>query len=330
MIFKLFYSSIIAFVLTGCFQQPTTSQNISYSVPKWYLNPIANSQAYLYGVGEGKSLQEAKNSALNDMASRLSVTIDSNIQQYKSITSTNNSLGTYQKQLKQNINVEVKKINFTNALVETSEMINNTFFVQMRVNRQELFNTHKNAFDLNNHTLEQSYKRSLTLPILEQIYAIEQLNPTLDEATSQALILNAINNSFDAQSYVKNYQAIQNKSQELKNNLRFKLSTNLTQKHFANELLGLLNLEGYKVVNTQGNVQIHLIHSVNYSVALGWQIAKVSSNVSVISDGKTVSNMTISSVGRSSTSKENALINASKYFKNEIEKQGLNQLLFAQ
>jgi len=56
----------------------------------------------------------------------------------------------------------------------------------------------------------------------------------------------------------------------------------------------------------------------------------VSSNISVISEGKTVSNMTISSVGRSSTSKENALINASKYFKNEIEKQGLNQLLFAQ
>ncbi len=321
---------MISLSLAGCFQQPTSTAITSYTVPKWYLNPIQNSNIYLYGVGEGKTLKEAKNNALNDMASRLSVTIDSNIQQYKNITSSNTSVGNYQKRLTQNINVEVKKINFTNARVDNSEILNNSFFVQMKVNRQELFNAHKSAFELSEQTIQTNVKNSSTLPILERIYALKQLEPTLEKASSQALILNAIENSFSAQSYVKNYQAIQNQTQTLKNNLRVKLSTNLSQKHFANELLSLLNAQGYKVVNTLPNVEIHLNHTVNYSVALGWQIAKVSSNISVISSDKTVSNTVINSVGRSSSSKENALISASKYFKNEVEKQGLNRVLFNQ
>lgn len=330
MISKLLVSFILALFLSGCFQQPSSAPSSSYSIPKWYLNPIPNSNIYLYGVGEGKTLKEAKNNALNDMASRLSVTIDSSIQQYKNITSSNTSVGNYQKKLTQNINVEVKKINFTNASVTNSEILNNSFFVQMKVNRQELFNAHKNAFDLTEQTIQTNVKQSSSLPILERIYALKQLEPTLEKATSQALILNAIENSFVVQPFVKNYQDIQNQAQTLKNNLRVKLSTNLTQKHFANELLSLLNAQGYKIVSTQPNVEIHLNHTVNYSVALGWQITKVSSNISVISSDKTVSNTVINSVGRSSSSKENALVNASKYFKNEVEKQGLDRVLFNQ
>ena len=313
----------------ACSQKPTQTAHTNQTVPSWYLKPTANSEIYLYGVGEGRTLQEAKNSALNDMASRLSVTLDSTVQQYKQSISYNTNQS-YQKKITENINVEVKAINFTNASIELSEVVANSFFVLMKVNRHELFNQHKSAFDLSQSTITSTLQNSKNKPILEQIYTLQTIVPTLEKATSQAIILSAINTHFDSNSYLMKYTAISNNISTLKDQLRIKIATNLSQKLFANEFIDALNQEGYKVANSQHNLEIQLNSTVNYSIALGWEIAKVSTTISVISEGKIVSNNIISSVGRSSSTPENALLNASKTFKQEVLKKGLNAILFNQ
>jgi hypothetical protein len=126
------------------------------------------------------------------------------------------------------------------------------------------------------------------------------------------------------------YTAINNDISTLKDQLKIKIATNLSQKLFAHEFIDALNQEGYKVSNSQNNLEIQLNSTVNYSIALGWHIAKVVTTVSVISEGKIVSNQIISSVGRSSSTPENALVNASKTFKQEVLKKGLNAIVFNQ
>lgn len=305
------------------------NDNKTQAIPSWYLSPTPNSETYLYGVGEGKTLQEAKNSALNDMASRLSVTLDSSINQYKQSVSFNTTQS-YQKKITENINVEVKAINFTNASIEHSEVVANSFFVLAKVNRQELFNSYKNAFDLSESTVNSTVQNSKNKPILERIYTLQAALPTIEKATSQAIILSAINTQFDSNRYLMKYTTISNDISTLKDQLKIKIATNLSQKLFANEFIDALNQEGYKVSNSQHNLEIQLLSTVNYSIALGWEIAKVSTTISVISEGKIVSNNIISSIGRSSSSSENALLNASKTFKQEVLKKGLNAILFNQ
>lgn len=331
MIFKKLILLLISFVFIACSNNElSVAANKSNEIPSWYLNPTLNSDVYLYGVGEGKTLQEAKNSALNDIASRLSVTINSTINQYKQSVSYNNSLGSYQKNITENINVEVKAIKFTNATIEQSQAAANSIFVLMKVSKQELFNTYKTEFDLSENTINSTLLANKTKPLLEQISTLQTLNETIEKARSQALILNAINNAFDSNSYLINYNTIQNNATALKDKVRIKLSTNESQRLFANEFIDVLNQNGYKIASSQPNVEIQLNSTLNDSMALGWYIIKATTSVSVISDGRIISNHTISSVGRSSSSTQNALVNASKTFKLEVQKKGLNSILFNQ
>jgi hypothetical protein len=320
---------LLPLLFVACTQNEPYS-NKSNAIPSWYLNPIQNSAQYLYGIGEGKTLQEAKNNALNDMASRLSVTINSSVSQYKQSVSYNNSLGSYQKNITENVNVEVKAIKFTNATIEQSHSLANSIFVLMKVSKQELFNAYKTEFDLSENTINSTLLANKTKPFLEQISTLQTLNETIEKARSQALILNSINTAFDSNSYLMNYNTIQNNATTLKDKVRIKLSTNESQKLFANEFIDVLNQEGYKIVSSQPNTEIQLISTLNNSMALGWYIIKATTTISVISDGRIVSNHTISSVGRSSSSQENALVNASKTFKLEVQKKGLNSILFNQ
>jgi len=326
--FKTVIFTALFIFFSGCVGQKNVPE-ASKGIPSWYLSPTPNSNTYLYGVGEGKNMQEAKNSALNDMASRLSVNIDSTINQNKQSISSS-KINSYEKKLTQNINVEVKKINFTNAAIESSEVIGNSFFLLMRVNKEELFNNHLESFSLHQTQISNTLKANQKRPVLEQLYTLEKLLPTVEKATSQALILNAINKEFNSSTPIEKHHQVTLQYEELKESLAFKISTNLPQKPFALQLIETLNKAGYKAVDKEFNAEIKLNNTVNYSVAMGWHIAKVSTSVMVVSAGKIVSNSVINSVGRSSSSKENALISASLFFKNELDKKGVDALLFPQ
>ena len=52
------------------------------AMPAWYLHPPANDAQFLYGVGEGETMEEAKRHALADLAERLRVTVAS---RYRSV-----------------------------------------------------------------------------------------------------------------------------------------------------------------------------------------------------------------------------------------------------
>lgn len=53
-----------------------TSSFCSSTLPKWYESPVNNSDQYIYGVGASTTLQEATFTALEDMSSRLLVSVD--------------------------------------------------------------------------------------------------------------------------------------------------------------------------------------------------------------------------------------------------------------
>ena len=321
----LFSIIFAVFLLAGCLKLPETQTS---QLPQWYINAPANSATYLYGVGEGNSLQSAKNSALNDMAGRLSVKVGSSLNQKTMTSTSNNALGQYQKEVTQNITIDTNKIDFSNAQVANSAVMGNSFFILMKVDRKELYTLKKQEFETMNNQINDVMELSNKQPLLEQIYTLENLQPTLLEAKNKAIILKALNNSFNETFFTQHYAKIETSIIPLKESIKIKIATNVQESFFANELIELLNKNGYKIVKEHENVKITLNSSINYSVALGWQIAKVNTTISVISNEKIISNTIINSLGRSTSSQKNALIGASKYFKNQLLNKGLDSILF--
>ncbi len=300
-------------------------------LPQWYLQAPSNTALFLYGEGEGNNLEEAKQNALNTMAASLVVSVSSSMQtNTKSILAVDGQ-ASYSKDVSKNLKVEVQKIKFTNAKVKNSETIGGKFYTLMEVNRQELFTQQKGEFDSKDSRIEELYSSLEGKAKLDQIHILQDMYPLLKEAKAQTIVLNAINNNFPYATYTKKYDSYMDKLDDIKSNCIVNVTTNQDEKYFSDNLIDLLNQNKFKISNnaTNSDISIQLSTSPKYSIASGWNIAKVSTTLSVISNGKVVSNKIITSLGRSSTSTESALEDASKKFRAEIEKQTLDSVIFA-
>jgi uncharacterized protein (UPF0262 family) len=305
-----------------------TSVNQEENIPVWYINAPVNNTIFIYGEGQSTNLSDAKDNALNSMASKLIVSVGSST---SSITKTSlkNSVSSYSKDVTKDVQIDVQKIKFTNASVEKSKKIANEYYILMKVNRVELFDNKKKEFDINDNRLITEYNSLHRYGKLEQIHILQNIYPSIIKAKKESIILNAINNDFDNAPYMEKYDSYIDKITQLKNDSTIMVSTNNKEKYFADTLIDMLNQNQYKVSNSSNaDLKVSLNNKVKYSIARGWNIAKVTSTISVISDDKIISNMIINSLGRSSTSKESALENASQNFLIQIQEKTLDKVLF--
>lgn len=299
-------------------------------LPQWYLVAPTNTAQFLYGEGEGNTIEEAKTNALNNMASGLVVAVSSTMQT-STRTTTSQGDSSYSKDVSKNVKLEVQKIKFTNAIVKNSEMVNGKFYTLMQVNRPELFAQQKGEFDSKDARADQLYSSLEGKAKLDQIHILQDMYPLLQEAKAQTIVLNAINNGFPYAIYTKKYDSYIDRLDDIKSNCVIHIASNANTKYFSDNLIDLLNQNKFKISSTPNNsdIEIQINSSPKYSVASGWNIAKVSTTLSVVSNGKVVSNKIITSIGRSSSSNENALEDASKRFREEILKQTLDSVIFA-
>lgn len=319
----------LAVAFSGCVGGLAPKKEVQ--LPQWYLVAPTNTALFLYGEGEGNSIEEAKTNALNNMASGLVVSVSSSLQTNTKSLLSNDGKASYSKDVSKNVKVEVQKIKFTNAIVKNSENIDGKFYTLMQVNRQELFTQQKGEFDSKDSRADELYSSLNGKAKLDQIHILQDMYPLLKEAKAQTIVLNAINNDFPYATYTKKYDGYMDKLDDIKSNCVINVTTNQNEKYFVDNLVDMLNQNKFKISNSTNNsdISIQLTTSPKYSVSSGWNIAKVSTTLSVISNGKIVSNKIITSVGRSSTSTESALEDASKRFREAIEEQTLDTVIFA-
>jgi hypothetical protein len=321
---RAFFTLLIIISFSGCVGAKKDTQ---IQIPKWFLNPPANNITTLYGTGEGKSLADAKNNALKDMSEKLVITVASSV---NSITTTSydgvNS--NYLKENIKNVKVDAKKITFSNYKTSKAIQSDNSFFVMVNSARNELFNEQKKEFDLIDDKINSTLKTLQNKSKLEKIHLLQNLKPTLIEGKNKAFILYAIENSFAYQTYHKKYDDITNEIDFLKNNLTIQINSNLKIDPYKEHITALLNQNNYKTVPNNAEVIININSNVRYSKARGWDIAKVATTLNVTADNKTSTNQTINTLGRSSSSKKNALVSSGDRFKKEIEKQGVDKIIF--
>ncbi|MEA2049424.1 MAG: LPP20 family lipoprotein [Campylobacterota bacterium] len=327
---KTIISTIAASLLfSGCVGGLMPQKQQKAKTPMWYIDAPSNNNNFIYGEGKATTVKEAKNNALNAMASRLVVSVGSSMKTVTKTSRTDTS-SSYSKDIQKDLQVDVQKIKFTNAKVEKSDQVGDNFYILMKVNREILFNNKKKDFDIIDKSVTSKFDSLKNYGKLEQIHILQEIYPKIRDAKKQAVVLNALNNSFDHGSYVKRYDIYIDQIYNLKNDSTIEVRTNSKDRYFADGLIDMLNQQQYKISNNDNSdILIKINNKIKYSIARGWNIAKVATTLSVLSNNKIVSNRTITSVGRSSTSKESALENASTSFLKSIKKESLDKVIFS-
>jgi hypothetical protein len=323
---KIFVIVSIILFSTGCGKQKRVI--VPVVIPSWYLNAPVNNDQFIYGEGEGDTLSEAKNNALNTMAAKLIVSVSSSMKTNTN-TSTNGKYSSYNKDVSKSVKVDVEKMKFTNAKVYKNGTVGGKVYILMQVDRQELFANMKKEFDINDNRITKKYRSLKTHTVMEQINMLDQIYPDAISGKKQAIILNAINNKFDQSPFIEKYDNYIDEIAKLKNNITIKVVSNNKEGYFKDQLISMLNNEKYRVVNRRDcDITIKLNNKIKYNMARKWNIAKVTTTISVISNKKIVSNRIITSIGRSTTSRSSALDGASKIFTKKVKEQGLDKIIF--
>ena len=297
-----------------------SSLKITNSIPEWFYAP-PQSNKYFYGSGEGSTLKQAEISALDFIAREIQTTISSNLNITQG-TNNNNGNSDFYKMVQQNINTQVKKINFTNIEIIKTIKVNNSIYTLVRINKQTLFNSLKTQFELLDSKIDNEIKISKNYSLLDQLITLNKIQSQISKAISQATILNSLNPDFNIQKYTEKYNNYLNQKTKILHKLTFNINSNDL---FTQKLIEVLNQNGYKISNNS-NIKIKLKKQIRNSDLMGLAISKVTINIQVIAKNKILHSTSLEVKGISNNYSQ-ALANAANNFKQQLQEKGINKVL---
>ncbi|WP_369433700.1 LPP20 family lipoprotein [Psychromonas sp. MME1] len=129
-----YLSLILIFFLQGCASTNSDQQK----TPEWVLTPTQDTAQYIYGIGQGTTLDEAKQHALKTLASKFSVSVNSDTLHKQSLHN-----GRTDELFSQEINTHVKAIEFTHFEQIKAEQVKQQYYMLVAINRQGFINNNK-------------------------------------------------------------------------------------------------------------------------------------------------------------------------------------------
>lgn len=154
------------------------------SPPKWFLS-IPKDADFLYGNGNGKTLEESKKNAINDLASSIKLKVSSKTD----ILNTQNNKETDSK-ISQNIQISIQAVELQDILLTHNEYKNHQYYSQIKVSKISLLKTLKNQYrdiyaqlnglDSKKCTSISIKDRNILENLLQQANSISQTIQSLD------------------------------------------------------------------------------------------------------------------------------------------------------
>lgn len=128
----------LAFLFVGCLGIHTSSSLVP---PSWFTTPPQDAR-FLYGHGSGKTLEESKQNAINDLALSVRVKINSNT--FVTNTQENDNQNS---NISQNIRLSLKDISLEGLEFSHNDYKNSQYYSQVKVPKKALAKTLKNQYD---------------------------------------------------------------------------------------------------------------------------------------------------------------------------------------
>jgi len=203
---------VITLLLTSC----ASSSN---SLPDWVTNTQPDTTSKLYGIGEGRSVEQAKKSALLDIAAKIEIHVQSQ-------SSSNSVLrnGEFNESFKQQINTQVSEIKLSNHQVEKVDDFNGRFYALVSLSRTELIKNQKITFNRLNKNIDNILAKAANDHI-KKLVAYNKARVLAEQATSTAIIISSLDKSFVATPYLNKFENIKQAEKNLVSKTYFHVKT---------------------------------------------------------------------------------------------------------
>lgn len=273
---KYLFVLLSSILLISCQSSPT-KEIAKPKTPNWYLNPPADTNKTLYGVGEGKTQNKAIQSALAYLGAKLSVSISS-----KTSIQKNLYQGVYEfneVSLKKQTTTEVKQITINQfRQLEMKQIGYEKFITLIKSDKDKLVDDFKQQ--LNQQI--QKFQRDATMHNSKAGYTkfqqAQQHFKTLDSFDNKLAVYQSLSPSSSIQKYQQHVKRVAAYFKQQQKTTIFKVTSNKTAT--KNTLQDYLNKLGFTTSSNNFTNQIKLNNQIKVTSAEGFSIIRNQLNIS--------------------------------------------------
>ncbi len=324
-------ASLVGLSLTGCQSVPIeqiTTIEATPTYPGWYQSPPADSQAYLYGMGEGKTASAATKDALSYLSAKLSVSVTSKTDLQKTLHT-----GVYEYQntnLNKTISTQVKDIEINHfEQVNMKQIAYQKFIVLIKVDKRKLthsfqqkLSTQVQAFQQDKRIQQQAKGYAQYLAILPHYLALPKFQSNL------AIYKSLVGKTVSSHQFDQFIKKLDDNTFAKKQAVHFSVQTQpgSVNHSFKSTLTHYIQQQGFQVNSKQITTDtIKLSTYLNPTQAEGFYILRTRLKVSYTnSQTKTTNQLNLKGQG---LNKKQATANLQSKFYQQLEQQGLNKML---
>jgi hypothetical protein len=269
--------------------------------PEWAIDQVPDTAHTLYGVGSGRSIEAAKQSALEDIAGKLITNVQSTTKQL-----TQASNGKVSESFSRNIQTSVEKMGLGGYVVDKSEKKGKTHWVRLSLEKSKLFNTTKTQLnpvmlELNDFFASLGRKSALSAR-LEQ----EHVASLISDARGKAFVMSAANQGYKVSALQQKLAAYESALNSKVNNLSVYIQAGNQMGEFGEKLAHQFGQEGW-VASTRApkanSIKISLNGSFRDGIQFGAKFSAATVDVRVTNElGELVSQQQLNIHGTSQSS----------------------------
>jgi len=320
---------VVLVFLSACgMDKPQAATKEVTALPSWYMNPPASTDTTLYGVGEGVNKEDAIAHALANIVARLNVSISSSFSA-KSVVHEGRTTSV-DKVYVDNVRSEVQAIHVSNyETVAYKKLGFKRYGALVKVDKRAFAQSLKKEIQRDLFITKKT--SSLTgVDALRQLAMYKKKLQKLQDIEYRLAVLSMLDTSVDERVYLKEYEALQNAYEHLRESISFWVYAPQQYASLAKPIQKGLSQEHFKIQKEKSprHFTITLQADITQAKAYGFIIARANLTITTKeSQGTIVASNTLSLVGRSAQSFEVAKQDLVKALNKRVEEEGIFKVL---
>lgn len=253
-------SLVMLLVLGGCVSnpsQPSNSSNQSSQVKPELMVP-ADNQAHFYSQGFGESEQAAQKDALARIATRISVSVQSQTETNLAVTMRDGDEQVEQDYRNQ-VLTQTKAIDFVGVRLLDQQRNAGQVEVVVSVNRQALIQNYQNKLNQAQSQFKQDFELYKQTSLFEQLKNKSAIMQQSAELMSTLSVMQVLQPSYKPDAVIGLNQALYAHMNQQQQTAVFSIQADQNSQALAQLIEQQLTAENYKVSNSGANVRLQVM-----------------------------------------------------------------------
>jgi hypothetical protein len=290
-VFFIAVFGMLLLLLGGCASKtPTPQQQPKAAVqklPAWFLNPPQDNTRYMYGVAMAQNRESAVKAALDDMVSKLRISIRSS---YSSKEQQNDYYSS--SKVSNEIQAEVANIQINNYSVVAAQVVGyGQFAVLVRTDKKDFVNGLIDTLQQEKRDIDTAYAALQNKNPLSRYEGLQKLQPKLQKLRGDLNIVDELYAStsgvkkFDKLDILSGIVKIHQRFLDAQNALNFYIVYDKNSTPFVDTMKDFLSKKGLNIVERKKSDSIIIALTTQASVDRGpyMEVAVVRMHINVLS-----------------------------------------------